>query len=136
MRMDTSSIVVEDHEFSRRDTYLGNLNVKRDGVKRGVTELQALEYIKCKRRPIYFIEKYMKIINVDDGLVPFKLHDFQKDMIEMYTKNRFSMSLTARQVGKCETGDTNINIRNTNPKSKLKRFLIWIIKKTNTKSKK
>lgn len=81
-------------------SYNGNPLLKRTGVGVEWTPELVQEYIKCSQDPMYFIETYMKIINVDDGLVNFKLHDYQKDMLEAAVENRFVCLATARQVGK------------------------------------
>ena len=47
--------------------------------------------------------KYIKIVNVDHGLMPFKMWDFQKDMLSTFHKNRFSICKLPRQVGKSTT---------------------------------
>ena len=83
--------------------YQGNSNLKRSGVSVQWTPELLQEYLKCAQNPIYFIETYMKIINVDDGLVNFKLHDFQQDMINSMADNRHTIITTARQVGKSTT---------------------------------
>lgn len=67
------------------------------------TQDQVREYIKCKKDPIYFIEKYIKIVNVDRGLISFKLYPFQKKMIRALRKNRFVIGKLPRQVGKTQT---------------------------------
>lgn len=64
------------------------------------TSSQAAELIKCFRSPIYFAETYVKVQHPLHGSVPFKLYDYQKDMIDMYHHNRWSVSLTGRQQGK------------------------------------
>ena len=55
-------------------TYLGNPNVKRDGVVQEWTSDLVEEYHKCMNDPSYFAEKYCKIISLDRGLVPFILY--------------------------------------------------------------
>lgn len=60
---------------------------------------------------VYFCEKYIKIISVDDGVIPFKLYDYQRDLLEKYQNNRFILSLQCRQSGKCVTGDTTVDIK-------------------------
>jgi hypothetical protein len=45
----------------------------------------------------------MKIININEGLISFKLYDYQKDMLKSMAENRFSIIATARQVGKSTT---------------------------------
>ena len=47
------------------ETYLGNPNVKRDGVIQQWTQEQVLEYSKCMHDPAYFAEKYLKVISLD-----------------------------------------------------------------------
>ena len=59
--------------MNKNEGYLGNINVKRAGVEQDWTEEQILEYKKCMTNPVHFIENYIKIISLDEGLVPFKL---------------------------------------------------------------
>lgn len=82
------------------DTYLGNANIKRDGVVHDFTEHQVVEYAKCLKDPGYFASNYCKIIHVDRGLVPFELYPYQENMFAHFTDNRFSIVLACRQSGK------------------------------------
>jgi hypothetical protein len=50
--------------------------------------------------PQYFIENYVKIISLDEGLVPFKMYDFQKEMVGTFHSNRFTICKLPRQSGK------------------------------------
>ena len=61
------------------------------------------EFVKCSKDPVYFIRNYMKIIQVDKGLVPFEMWPFQEKMVECYNSNRFSITMCSRQVGKSTT---------------------------------
>ena len=83
--------------------YLGNDNLKRIGVELQYTEEQIKEILKCSEDPVYFIKTYMKIVNVDKGLVPFEMWPFQEKMVTTFHKNRFSISKMPRQVGKTTT---------------------------------
>lgn len=85
------------------DGYLGNDNLKRIGVELQYTEEQVKEIIKCSEDPIYFIKNYVKIVNVDKGLVPFEMWNFQEDMVSTFHENRFSICKMPRQVGKTTT---------------------------------
>ena len=87
----------------KNEGYLGNINVKRVGVQSEWTEEQILEYKKCMESPIHFIENYVKIISLDEGLINFKLYDYQKDLIDHFDENRFSVVLACRQSGKSIT---------------------------------
>ena len=80
--------------------YLGNPNVKRDGVETSFTKDEILEYQKCMEDPSYFAETYVKIISLDEGLIPFQLYDYQHNMFEQFKKNRFNIVLACRQSGK------------------------------------
>ena len=84
-------------------TYLGNHNLKGSGVEQGFTEKQVKEYVKCSKDPLYFIEHYVKIVTLDDGLVQFEPWDFQEDMLEKVHNNRFIICKFPRQTGKSTT---------------------------------
>ena len=87
----------------KKDGYLGNPNLKPVGVQQQFTPEQVKEYIKCANDPVYFVEKYVKIVAVDKGLVPFQMYDFQKDLISKLHANRFVIGKLPRQVGKTTT---------------------------------
>ena len=82
------------------DTYLGNPNVKRDGVTTQFNVFEVEEYKKCMKDPSYFASKFCKIIHLDKGLVNFELYDYQSKMFEHFTNERFSIVLACRQSGK------------------------------------
>jgi hypothetical protein len=80
--------------------YLGNPLVKRDGVEQTFSQEELTEYIRCMNDPAYFAKKYIKIINLDRGLVPFDLYPYQGNMFDHFNNNRFSIVLACRQSGK------------------------------------
>ena len=82
------------------ESYLGNPNVKRDGVQQGWTKELIKEYVKCSKDPVYFAQKYCKVISLDQGLVPFHLYPYQKKMFEAFNEHRFNIVLACRQSGK------------------------------------
>ena len=85
------------------NSYLGNNLLKGVGVPHKFTKKEIEEYIKCKDDPIYFLENYVNIVHVDEGLVPFKMYDFQKKLVEAISENRNVIVKTGRQVGKTTT---------------------------------
>ena len=85
------------------DGYLGNDRLKKVGVDISFTEEQAAEFVKCSEDPVYFIRTYVKIVNVDHGLVSFDMWTFQEDMVRDFHTNRFSICKMPRQVGKTTT---------------------------------
>lgn len=83
--------------------YNGNPRVKKDGVEQVYTDLELEEYIKCSEDAAYFIENYVKVINLNKGLTDFKLYGYQKKMVKHLTDNRFNIILACRQSGKSVT---------------------------------
>ena len=83
--------------------YLGNPNLKKANVAQEWTREEVEEYAKCMKDPIYFIQHYIKIVSLDEGLVPFKLYDFQKEMVGTFHNNRFTICKLPRQSGKSTT---------------------------------
>jgi hypothetical protein len=87
-------------DLNKLKGYNGNALLKRSNQKIEWTPELLTEYVKCSEDVIYFTEKYMKIINIDKGLVSFKLYDYQKEMLKSMQDNRFTIIATARQAGK------------------------------------
>ena len=85
------------------NVYLGNPNLKKANTEIEFTEEQISEFIKCKEDPVYFAKNYIKIINVDEGLVPFKMWQFQEKLIKRFHENRFNICMMPRQTGKSTT---------------------------------
>ena len=83
--------------------YLGNPNLKKANVQREWTKEELQEYKRCMDDPQYFIENYIMIVSLDEGLVPFKLYDFQKEMVGTFHHNRFTICKLPRQSGKSTT---------------------------------
>ena len=86
--------------LQKNDTYLGNPNVKRDGIVTQWTNDEVREYARCMKDPSYFATTYCKIISLDKGLVPFELYPYQEKMFEAFDANRFNIVLACRQSGK------------------------------------
>jgi hypothetical protein len=85
---------------NKDEGYLGNPLLKRQGTDVEWTPDLITEYVRCSQEPLYFVETYMKIININDGLVGFTLYPYQKVMLETMADNRFTIIATARQAGK------------------------------------
>ncbi len=89
--------------MAKSESYLGNANLKAAGVQVNYTPEQVEEYIKCSKDPVYFIKKYIKIVSLDEGLVPFELWDFQEKIVDTVHNNRFVIAKLPRQTGKSTT---------------------------------
>ncbi|MCK9369359.1 terminase family protein [Candidatus Dojkabacteria bacterium] len=88
---------------NENDGYGGNVNLKRVGEEIQYTKEQAQELSKCVEDPVYFIRKYVKIVNVDLGLIPFDMWDFQEELVYSFQDNRFNIVKYPRQTGKSVT---------------------------------
>lgn len=125
---------------------MANLLIKSDKNDQKITDkAQLIELLKCKKDPMYFIENYVLVRGGDSvsGLTPLKLYDYQKEMIDIFKNYKNSVMLTARQMGKCVSYDTNLNIDNKEVKignfiklsfkdkiiTLLERFSIYLSKK-------
>jgi hypothetical protein len=85
------------------NVYLGNPNLKKANTPHEFTEEQIIEFLKCKEDPVYFARNYIKIVSLDEGLVPFSLYDFQEKLINRFHKHRFNICKMPRQTGKSTT---------------------------------
>ncbi len=92
----------------RNTYYLGNQKLKRANVPVNYTKPQIKEFMRCSTDVIYFIKKYIKIVNVDRGIIPFDLWEFQEKMVQTFATNRFSICKLPRQSGKALDIETQI----------------------------
>jgi len=85
------------------DAYKANPLLKQRGVQIDFTREQVQEVIKCSQDPEYFLENYIKVISLDDGIVPFIPYPFQRKLIDSFHNTRFSICKLPRQSGKSVT---------------------------------
>ena len=83
-----------------QSAYLGNPNLKKANVPTNFSPDEVQEFIKCSQDPIYFIRNYIKIVSLDEGVIPFKMYDFQETMVSRFHENRFNIAKLPRQSGK------------------------------------
>jgi hypothetical protein len=86
--------------MAEQSAYLGNPNLKKANVATDFTPEQVQEFIKCANNPVYFIRNYIKIVSLDEGVIPFKMYDFQEKMVMSFHENRFNIAKLPRQSGK------------------------------------
>ena len=86
--------------LTKNDIYLGNPRLKKANVKVDYTKEQVEELAKCANDIHYFCNQYMKIVNVDEGLVNFTTFDFQEKILNSVQGNRFTICKMPRQSGK------------------------------------
>lgn len=80
--------------------YNGNPLLKKARKQLNWTPEQLQEWMKCAQDPIYFAEKYYKIVSLDEGFITIKLFEFQKDIIRAINDHRRVAVNTSRQAGK------------------------------------
>lgn len=80
--------------------YNGNPNLPLPSATVALNAQELAEYAKCEQDVIYFIQNYVKIVHVDDGIIKFKLWKFQEDIIKLLEDNRFVICKLPRQSGK------------------------------------
>lgn len=64
-----------------------------------MTPEQIREFRKCGADFTYFCQKYVKILNTEDGLVPFNLFPYQERVISNFEQHRFNIVSKFRQAG-------------------------------------
>lgn len=82
--------------------------VKKANTKSSYTEQTMMELVQCVEDPFYFMRNFMKIQHPIRGALPFEPYPFQLDIINAFHDNRFTIALTARQMGKALVLDTPI----------------------------
>ena len=85
------------------NVYLGNPNLKKANTPIQFSQENILEFVRCKEDPVYFARKYIKIVSLDSGLIPFDLYDFQEKLIRNFHESRFNICKMPRQTGKSTT---------------------------------
>ena len=61
------------------------------------------ELAKCKRDPVHFMRKYIKVQHPIKGTIPFDLFDYQERFVRHMELHRFSITVQPRQCGKTLT---------------------------------
>lgn len=74
--------------------------LKSRGQQFDFTQEQVKEFIKCSQDPEYFISNYVKVISLDKGIIPFHPYPFQKELVNSFHNNRFTICKLPRQSGK------------------------------------
>ncbi|AOO18386.1 terminase large subunit [Cyanophage S-RIM12_Sn_31_0910] len=86
--------------MSTTEVYLGNPNLKKANIAQEFSPEEVQEYLKCADDPVHFILNYIKIVSLDEGVIPFTMYDFQVDMVKSFHDNRFNIAKLPRQSGK------------------------------------
>lgn len=82
--------------------------IKKSNIKDRYTRDQIAELKKCMQDPLYFCKTYVKIQHATKGRIPFNIFPYQEELIKAFHENRYSIALTARQMGKMLVNSTPI----------------------------
>ena len=86
--------------INNRQWYNSNPQLPKAGTKKDFTPEQQEEIAKCIADPVYFAETYFKIVHQDEGLIPFKLFDYQRRALNLAFHGRKFLMAASRQCGK------------------------------------
>ena len=76
------------------------VGLRRSGASFKMTPDEQQEYVRCALDVHYFTEKYCKVKTEDGSIDNIILRDYQKEMLDSFVNNRFSILMASRQVGK------------------------------------
>lgn len=80
--------------------FSSEIGLRKSGLTFKMADDEIQEYIRCKIDIHYFAEKYCRIKTEDGSIQNIKLRGYQKEILDLYTKNRFSILMGSRQIGK------------------------------------
>lgn len=79
----------------------GTIGVRNPDIVFEYTPEEIQELTKCANDIFYFANNYCWCLQGSKGYQPLTLRDYQEEMLEAYVKNRFNITLSCRQIGKC-----------------------------------
>lgn len=85
--------------------------VKKAYSSNTFTAQQIRQLVRCYNDPLYFMENFVYIQHPTRGRQLLKLYDYQQEMVDAIHNNRFSILLTARQLGKCLSKINKVKIK-------------------------
>lgn len=91
----------------------GVIGVRNPDIVFEYTPKEIEELTKCAHDIIYFANKYCYCLQGSKGYRPITLRDYQEEMLNAYYNNRFNITLSCRQIGKCLFGG-KIELHQTN----------------------
>jgi hypothetical protein len=93
-----------------------NSLVKRPNQIQSFTKEEIGDLVACQDPidgPHYFLNNFFYIQHPTKGRIKYQAYDFQTELLNSYHRNRFSVNMLGRQLGKCVKGDTTtVKIRN------------------------
>lgn len=88
--------------FHKENPWLdGQVGIKRAGLSFEYTPEEIQEITKSAQDVIYFANNFGYCLHGSKGYQPITLRNYQEEMLQSYTDNRFTCCMAARQSGKC-----------------------------------
>ena len=89
--------------------YEGKPEWRESNLNYSYTKDELVEMAKCQENILHYAETKCKVMT-DEGVMMVKLRPYQNRVLLQYKKYRFNVFLASRQIGKCVTFDTIIQI--------------------------
>lgn len=80
--------------------YNNDKRLRKAEVKIEMSPEQIREVVKCSNDIEYFLKTYVKIVSLEEGLVDFKLYDYQLRLMKVMQEENRVINLSPRQSGK------------------------------------
>lgn len=82
--------------------FKNNTGLRQANLLYKMSEYEKSEFKRCKYDIIYFAEKYVKLLNegVENNII---LRDYQKRLLVSFQRNKYTICLAGRQIGKTTT---------------------------------
>lgn len=90
--------------------YEKTIGLRRAGIIFKMTDDERNEYIKCALDIQYFAQKYCFVKGEDGQPAIIKLRDYQEEILDNFMNNRFNILMASRQVGKCFSYNSIVEI--------------------------
>ena len=104
--------VPDSPDLNKEDIcYMNNENIKRHNISLNLTQDQIKELTRISLDIEYFVRNYVYINTLDDGVQKFDLRDYQNEFIKDCYNNKFVMGMWGRQMGKCVSPKTVLNVK-------------------------
>ena len=90
--------------------------IRKPNLPFSPTRSEQEEYFKCSQDIEYYAEQYCKIKLEDGSTGDMRLRPYQRDMIRLVNRNRFSIMMAARQIGKCCSYNSLVEVEGVGPR--------------------
>ena len=88
---------VKNIPFINRD-----IKLRKPGLLYEYTKEEMAELRRCSKDVVYFANEYAQLLT-DDGVIKITLRDYQEEIINAFSDNRFNILMASRQIGKTVT---------------------------------